>query len=124
MTTGTKTILGLAVLLVLIFLGVAAYRGQTDGVNTPVAGGNATTTAATTTDIGAGGAAGGIQLDAEGRCEERGGTWSDRYKECTGITEASCTAIEGTWNGCASPCRNDPDAVVCIQSCVEVCTIK
>jgi hypothetical protein len=122
MPTGTKTILGLAVLLVLIFIGVAAYRGQTNDTNPSVVGGNATTT-----DIGAGGAAGGTVpagLTQSEQCRSMGGTWSDQYNECTGIQETSCTEIGGTWNGCASPCRNDPDAVVCIQSCVEVCTIK
>jgi hypothetical protein len=132
MTNGTKTLLGLALLILLVFVGVAAYNNNRETVpqsqNTT---GNATTTIdnATTTDTGfgngaAGGAAGGTELDAEGRCEEKGGTWSAAFKECTGVDETSCKAIGGTWNDCASPCRNDPNAEVCIMMCVQVCTIK
>lgn len=35
--------------------------------------------------------------------------------------EAACKAAHGNWNACASPCRNQPNAQVCIQSCMMVC---
>jgi hypothetical protein len=58
------------------------------------------------------------------KCARRGGTWSAEFKECTGVDKAACTAIGGTFNECASPCRNDPKAEACIMMCVQVCTFK
>jgi hypothetical protein len=57
------------------------------------------------------------------KCAAQGGTWSEQYKECTGVGESSCKAIGGTFNECASPCRNDPKAQACIMMCVSVCTL-
>lgn len=37
------------------------------------------------------------------------------------LDEAACKAAHGHWNACASPCRNQPDAKVCIESCMMVC---
>ena len=56
------------------------------------------------------------------KCTARGGIWSEQYKECTGINRTSCRAIGGTFNECASACRHDPGATVCIMMCVAVCT--
>jgi hypothetical protein len=58
------------------------------------------------------------------KCAAQGGTWSEQYKECTGVNEGSCKAIGGTFNECASACRHDPKAEVCIMMCVQVCTVK
>lgn len=130
MTNGTKTLLGLAVLALLIFVGISAYNNRGTDLQAQNAAGNTTTTVgnATTTDTNTGGAvggaAGGTELDAEGRCEEKGGTWSAAVKECAGVDETNCKAIGGTWNECASPCRNNPKAEACIMMCVQVCTIK
>lgn len=55
-------------------------------------------------------------------CEQNGGTWSEQYKECTGIDQTTCSAIKGTFNECASACRHDPNAQVCTLQCVLVCT--
>lgn len=69
-------------------------------------------------------AGGSTSLTTGEKCAAQGGTWSAQYKECTGIGETSCKAIGGTFNECASPCRNDPDAQVCILMCVQVCAFK
>lgn len=60
----------------------------------------------------------------EGKCVNRGGQWSREYKECVGVDQKSCIAIGGNFNECASPCRNDPNAEVCIMMCVQVCEFK
>jgi hypothetical protein len=57
------------------------------------------------------------------KCAAAGGAWSEQYKECTGVNEGSCKAIGGTFNECASACRNDPKAEACIMMCVQVCTL-
>ena len=58
------------------------------------------------------------------RCTASNGTWSEQYKECTGIGADSCKAIGGTYNGCASACRHDPYAQMCTMNCVQVCTVE
>lgn len=35
--------------------------------------------------------------------------------------ELACEDAGGTWNGCGSACRNEPDSKMCIQVCVEYC---
>lgn len=57
----------------------------------------------------------------EGKCVNAGGQWSKEYKECTGVDQKSCVAIGGNFNECASACRHDPNAQVCIMMCVQVC---
>ncbi len=37
------------------------------------------------------------------------------------MDKKACEAARGHWNECASPCRNDPDAKVCVMSCMAVC---
>lgn len=69
-------------------------------------------------------AAGGTVLTTGERCQQEGGTWSAEFNECTGVGETSCLALGGTFNECASPCRNDPKAEVCIMMCVQVCEFK
>lgn len=36
------------------------------------------------------------------------------------LTPTSCTEAGGTWNGCGSACRTNPEAI-CIDLCVEYC---
>jgi hypothetical protein len=55
------------------------------------------------------------------QCTNIGGTWSEDYKECTGVSSEQCQEIGGTFNECASACRNDPNAQVCTMQCVQVC---
>ena len=47
---------------------------------------------------------------------------TNKYMECEGIDENTCTSAGGRFDGCASPCRHDPNAEVCIQVCVAVCS--
>ncbi len=56
-------------------------------------------------------------------CQSKKGTWSADYDECNGLKETECTQIGGTFYSCASPCRHDLKATVCIQSCAEVCQL-
>jgi len=54
-------------------------------------------------------------------CEQLGGTWIDHANECEYIGEQECEALGGIFDGCASACRHDPDAEICIAVCVPVC---
>ncbi|MFA5131942.1 MAG: hypothetical protein WC444_01290 [Candidatus Paceibacterota bacterium] len=56
-------------------------------------------------------------------CTKVGGTWSETYKECTGISEVSCKEIKGVFNECASACRHDPEAKVCVMMCAIICQL-
>ncbi|MGI9415374.1 MAG: hypothetical protein ACR2PM_16990 [Hyphomicrobiales bacterium] len=56
------------------------------------------------------------------QCTARGGTWLDAQGECEWIDQAACSAMGGQFNGCASACRHQPEAVVCVQVCVPVCS--
>lgn len=54
-------------------------------------------------------------------CENYNGTWISESNECESITKEQCNNLTGTFNECASPCRNDLEANMCIMSCVPVC---
>ncbi len=56
-------------------------------------------------------------------CINAGGQWSPEFSECLGISGTVCGEIGGTWNECASACRNNPDAEVCTMQCVQVCEL-
>lgn len=130
MTQTSKTILGgIGVLILILALVAVANRNTANNLkqneqqgnnaqstSTPEfpAGDNATTTpGAPTTPTG-----------AQSSCVNAGGTWDPANRECLGVNESTCKALKGDWDGCASPCRNDPGAEVCIQMCAEVCTIR
>ena len=51
------------------------------------------------------------------------GKWLEEYSECEGISELECSQLDGTFNECASACRNDPDAEICTLQCIQVCKI-
>ena len=55
-------------------------------------------------------------------CAENGGEWLDEFQECEGISEQACSQLNGTFNECASACRNNPEAEFCTLQCVQVCT--
>lgn len=99
-------------------VGVSKYFQVREGTLTE------TPTQGNTPVTGTTSAAGGTTLTTGEKCTQEGGSWSSQYSECTGVDEKSCKAIGGTWNDCASPCRNDPNAEVCIMMCVSVCTFK
>lgn len=57
-------------------------------------------------------------------CLKAGGVWDNEHIECQGLNEASCQKIGANFDNCASPCRHDPNAEVCMTMCVEVCSFK
>ncbi len=57
------------------------------------------------------------------KCTGEGGTYDATAHECTGIDALMCAEIEGTWNECASACRNDPSATLCTMQCVQICEL-
>ncbi|NQU99015.1 hypothetical protein HQ533_06145 [Candidatus Woesearchaeota archaeon] len=67
---------------------------------------------------------GGIALTKQENCEYLEGTWVEGFNECEYISEDQCTTIGGTFNECASACRNDPDAEMCTMQCVIVCEFE
>jgi hypothetical protein len=62
-------------------------------------------------------------------CKENGGTWIEDNQECEvmdstkGLSQDRCEQLGGVFDECASPCRHDPSAEVCIQSCVQLCKL-
>ena len=64
------------------------------------------------------------EVSADGKaCVAQGGSWDPQFKECVGIGETQCKAIDGEYNACASACRHSPDMTVCTLQCVEVCQL-
>lgn len=61
---------------------------------------------------------------AEAGCTDTGKTWVAATNECEGVAKAWCDAYGGTFNECASACRNDPKAEICTEQCVQVCKIQ
>ncbi|MDQ5912253.1 MAG: hypothetical protein QG568_468 [Patescibacteria group bacterium] len=61
---------------------------------------------------------------AQNLCNSRGGQWSEKVRECLGVSKNVCESIGGQFNECASACRNNPEAQVCTLQCVQVCSIK
>ena len=57
-------------------------------------------------------------------CENNKGKWIAKYHECEGLSLAMCEKYGMEYFSCASPCRHNPSAQVCIQMCVEVCKFK
>lgn len=57
-------------------------------------------------------------------CEDAGGEYLEDSGECTGIEESTCDSMNGEYTSCGSPCRNNPDADMCITSCVQVCELS
>lgn len=59
--------------------------------------------------------------NAEEECLSLKGGWLSGSNECEGIGKDDCEKIGGTFNSCASACRNDPKAQICTMQCVLVC---
>jgi len=58
-------------------------------------------------------------------CMQFEGIWLSPYNECENITKEQCSQIGGTFDECASSCRNlDKEETACIQVCVPVCKFK
>lgn len=129
MTQGTKTALGAGVAILLILTALYALNTNNEArypetaTSTEQVG---TSTSPLNNSDGSGAAGGTVpagRTNAE-ECRAVGGTWSEQYKECTGISQNSCQEIGGRFNECASACRHNPNAEACIMMCVEVCTLK
>lgn len=104
--TRTKVALGVGLLLVLGFL--AAFGGYVFGNYLQ---NSLQTTVDQTSDA-----------ELQRLCEADGGKWVGEYKECEGISEATCSNNNGDFDSCGSACRHatDPSAP-CTLQCVAVC---
>jgi hypothetical protein len=60
--------------------------------------------------------------EVEKACTEAGGMYVAEHVECENISEQTCTDMGGTFDECASPCRHEPEDVVCVTMCVPLCT--
>ena len=58
------------------------------------------------------------------QCIEFGGRWINEAYECVDINSDQCTQLGGVYDECASACRNDPGAEMCIQVCVQACKVS
>ncbi|MBD3269898.1 hypothetical protein GF376_00030 [Candidatus Peregrinibacteria bacterium] len=56
------------------------------------------------------------------QCEAEGGTWLEEFNECESVSESWCSQNSGNFNDCASACRHDESAEICIEVCVPVCS--
>jgi hypothetical protein len=61
-------------------------------------------------------------VSAQVPCEVNQGRWLEAFNECEGIEASVCDEMGGTYNECASACRHDPEAEMCIEVCVAVCS--
>lgn len=61
------------------------------------------------------------EINLEGSCLSFDGTWIADANECENMPQSMCEDLGGTFNECASACRNDPDAEICTMQCVQVC---
>jgi hypothetical protein len=64
-------------------------------------------------------------IDSAGQekaCVDAGGKYLAAFKECENVSEASCKAMSGSYNECASACRHLPESVMCTAQCVPVCS--
>lgn len=64
---------------------------------------------------------GDVGDDPKGACLSFDGNWIEETQECEGMGREQCEALGGTFNECASACRNDPEAEFCTLQCVLVC---
>ncbi len=62
-----------------------------------------------------------VRAERARNCTESGGIYDLSYDECLGVDGAMCSSIGGTWNECASACRNNPEATICTMQCVQIC---
>ena len=62
-------------------------------------------------------------FENEVQCVTNGGQWLAEFSECEYISENQCTQMGGEFKECESACRHDPNAEICTEQCVQVCTI-
>jgi hypothetical protein len=58
----------------------------------------------------------------EKACVAAGGKYLAQFNECENVSGASCTAMGGAFEECASACRHLPASVMCTAQCVPVCS--
>lgn len=58
----------------------------------------------------------------EQSCTEAGGFYVAEHVECENISEETCEEMGGTFDGCGSACRHEPEGVACIMMCVPFCS--
>jgi len=58
------------------------------------------------------------------QCSLFDGIWLNETKECEKISEKDCNYMGGTFDDCASACRNEPSSDICTLNCVQVCKIE
>jgi hypothetical protein len=58
----------------------------------------------------------------EEACLQAGGTFVAEHIECEQISEGACTDMGGVFDECGSPCRHEPEDVICAAMCVPVCS--
>lgn len=56
-------------------------------------------------------------------CTQNGGIYDKQHNECLGVDAGICAQIGGVFDECASPCRHDKEATMCILSCALVCEL-
>jgi hypothetical protein len=59
---------------------------------------------------------------AERACGDAGGKYVTEFRECENVSAASCKAMGGSFNECASACRHMPEGTMCTAQCVPVCS--
>ncbi len=57
----------------------------------------------------------------EGACLSFDGLWLEESQECEGMAPEQCEALGGSYQDCASACRNNPEAEICTLQCIQVC---
>lgn len=55
-------------------------------------------------------------------CQSADGEWLPNHNECEGVGQSWCTEYGGSYESCASACRHNPEADVCTEQCVQVCS--
>lgn len=63
-------------------------------------------------------------LEVSEMCERFRGTWLEDTKECERVSEENCDEMGGTFNECASACRNNEENRLCTMQCVLVCEFE
>ena len=63
-------------------------------------------------------------LNLKTQCTNNDGKWIEKANECEGLSKETCETLNGTFNECASACRNNPSAKICTMQCVVVCEFK
>ena len=65
------------------------------------------------------------ELSLQEKCENvHNGSWLGEFQECEGVSQDACTQMNGSFDSCASACRNQPNATVCTMQCVPVCSFN